>query len=159
MHEANRPTTLYRLFDPDGDLLYVGIAGNPGRRFEQHAATKAWWGSVDTIRLQHFPDRHQARTAELEAIALELPSQNIQDIPHAARQARLWPGTLARFSSWCSDCRDSGALWWKSDDARSTFPTGAWVEGESLTCSYHCTTCGHRWNVWFRWRDLPVRAA
>ncbi len=37
------PTTLYRLYNADGGLLYVGIAGNPGRR------STIWW-SYWTLR-------------------------------------------------------------------------------------------------------------
>ena len=41
------PTTaLYRLYDDDGELLYVGITDSPGTRMAQHKAQKAWWGDV-----------------------------------------------------------------------------------------------------------------
>lgn len=71
------PTTLYRLYDGDGDLLYVGIAGNPGRRFEQHRKDKPWWRSVAITRLEHFDTREEAMAAELEAIRAENPRHNI----------------------------------------------------------------------------------
>lgn len=71
------PTTLYRLYAADGALLYVGIAGNPGRRFEQHRKDKPWWGDVATTHLQHFPTREEAMAAELEAIRTEHPAHNI----------------------------------------------------------------------------------
>ena len=71
------PTTLYRLYDEGGDLLYVGIAGNPGRRFEQHKKDKPWWGSVASIRLEHFRKREQAASAELQSIKDENPRHNI----------------------------------------------------------------------------------
>lgn len=71
------PTTLYRLYNADGGLLYVGIAGNPGRRFEQHRQDKPWWGSVANIRLEHFPTRDAASEAELKAIRTEHPQHNI----------------------------------------------------------------------------------
>ena len=71
------PTTLYRLYAADGALLYVGIAGNPGRRFEQHRKDKPWWGDVATTHLQHFPTREEAMAAELEAIRTEHPTHNI----------------------------------------------------------------------------------
>lgn len=70
------PTTLYRLFDGQDQLLYIGIAGNPGRRFEQHRIHKAWWGEVAMIRLQHFDYRRQAEEAETRAIIDERPPMN-----------------------------------------------------------------------------------
>lgn len=71
------PTTLYRLFAADGTLLYVGIAGNPGRRWEQHAGLKPWWGDVARTTLEHFPSRVQAAEAELKAIRAERPRYNV----------------------------------------------------------------------------------
>lgn len=62
-------TTLYRLYDADGGLLYIGIAGNPGRRFEQHAGDKPWWGQVARTELAHYPTRAEALDAERAAIA------------------------------------------------------------------------------------------
>lgn len=90
------PTTLYRLRTGDGSLLYIGIAGNPGRRFDQHAGTKPWWGRVATIDLEHHPSRAAAIEAERAAIAAERPLFNIQhgdvDEPHTAA---LCPACLA----------------------------------------------------------------
>lgn len=71
------PTTLYRLYDEMDALLYVGIAGNPGRRFEQHRTDKPWWGDVATIKTRHFKDRVAAMEAERDAIQAEHPLHNI----------------------------------------------------------------------------------
>jgi excinuclease UvrABC nuclease subunit len=71
-------TTLYRLRDEHGKLLYVGIAGNPGRRFEQHADTKAWWPEVARVDLEHFDTRDEALIAETIAIVNEEPAYNIR---------------------------------------------------------------------------------
>jgi predicted GIY-YIG superfamily endonuclease len=70
-------TTLYRLFSKEGVLLYVGIAGNPGRRFEEHHGDKAWWGEVNTSKMEHFSTRELALKAEWEAIRRESPKYNI----------------------------------------------------------------------------------
>lgn len=71
------PASLYRLFGADGSLLYVGIAGNPGRRFEQHSKDKPWWSDVASVRLEHFPDRALAVAAEAMAIRVECPIHNV----------------------------------------------------------------------------------
>lgn len=70
-------TSLYRLYDIDATLLYIGIAGNPGRRFEQHAKDKPWWGHVTDVRLEHFLTREAAILAEADAIRTENPKHNI----------------------------------------------------------------------------------
>lgn len=80
------PTTLYRLYSAADALLYVGIAGNPGRRFEQHRADKPWWGDVTHITLEHHLDRAAALAAELKAIRTENPRHNI------AGRAELFAG-------------------------------------------------------------------
>jgi hypothetical protein len=71
------PTTVYRLYGHDGALLYIGVAGNPGRRFEQHAGEKPWWGEVKRADLTHYPTREQALLVERNSIAAEHPRHNI----------------------------------------------------------------------------------
>lgn len=75
------PTTLYRLFDEGGVLLYIGIAGNPGRRLDDHAGDKPWWGEVASATMAHFPSRDAARDAEVAAIRAENPRYNIAELP------------------------------------------------------------------------------
>lgn len=70
-------TTLYRLYNDAADLLYVGIAGNPGRRFEQHAEDKPWWSEVAATKLEHFATREAACAAEVAAITTEKPQHNV----------------------------------------------------------------------------------
>lgn len=70
-------TTLYRMLDEGGHLLYVGIAGNPGRRAEDHGKDKAWWPNVALMVLEHYPSRPQAEAAERLAIATERPLYNV----------------------------------------------------------------------------------
>lgn len=75
-----QPTTLYRFYDAKGTLLYVGIAGNPGRRFDQHAkgpGGKPWWSQVVGSTMEHFPDRATAAAAEVRAIVAESPVHNV----------------------------------------------------------------------------------
>lgn len=70
-------TTLYRMYDEVGDLLYVGICANP-RRLDEHKGSKDWWQQVDHIAVSHFPDRTAARAAEFAAIREERPRYNVQ---------------------------------------------------------------------------------
>jgi predicted GIY-YIG superfamily endonuclease len=95
---VTKQTSVYRLFDADGDLLYVGIAGNPGRRFEQHRADKPWWGEVSRIDLEHWPTRQEAAEAESQAIREESPRYNIALRPR--------PATVALTLTWkCAECQ------------------------------------------------------
>ena len=74
------PTSLYRLHDAQGGLLYVGIAGNPGRRFQEHAGTKPWWGQVSWVSVEHYETRTEAEAAETEAIQTERPKYNVAQV-------------------------------------------------------------------------------
>lgn len=74
-------TALYRLFDASGALLYVGITGNPQKRFGEHAATKEWWPAVAERRIEWLATRVDAAASEKKAIERELPSWNIRHAP------------------------------------------------------------------------------
>lgn len=74
----SREHTLYRLFDAEGTLLYVGISFMPDYRFKQHRREKPWWAEVTRKELTILPDRKTAEAAEIKAIAEEDPLYNIQ---------------------------------------------------------------------------------
>lgn len=71
------PTTLYRWFDANGKLLYVGITCDPGARFRTHMDEAQWWAEAVTCRLERYSTRVEALTAELHAIQTEAPTYNL----------------------------------------------------------------------------------
>lgn len=71
-------TTLYRYFDSEGHLLYVGISGNNLKRQSQHKKNAAWFGLVSTATFEHYESRTEALAAEKLAIQRENPAHNIQ---------------------------------------------------------------------------------
>jgi predicted GIY-YIG superfamily endonuclease len=77
-------TTLYRLFDQGGELLYVGISGRWVRRLASHAARQGWWDDVASVTRQPFPSRSEALEAEATAIRQERPRYNVQGKPRPA---------------------------------------------------------------------------
>jgi len=72
-----KPHVLYRAFNAQGQLLYVGITMNPGSRFAQHSDEKPWWTDVADIRVEQFASRDEVLTAEREAIKSEQPLHNV----------------------------------------------------------------------------------
>lgn len=76
-------TTLYRLFDAEGALLYVGITSSDAARLGQHALDKRWWCSVATAKFEHCATREEARVREAGAIKGESPLFNIRGVPRA----------------------------------------------------------------------------
>jgi len=68
--------TLYRFFDKDNVLLYVGISINAYNRAKQHKADKEWWPDVVQITLETYPDRATVELQEKQVIAAESPKYN-----------------------------------------------------------------------------------
>jgi predicted GIY-YIG superfamily endonuclease len=75
--ETPVPTALYRLRNNADDLLYVGISGDPLRRWTQHAADKEWWPEVSHFNIAWFERREAALAAEAAAIRTEKPVHNV----------------------------------------------------------------------------------
>lgn len=69
-------TALYRHFDENGALLYVGIAKDPGKRGEQHGYHSKWYRFVADTQTEWFDTREQAAAAERSAILHESPIFN-----------------------------------------------------------------------------------
>ena len=76
-HSSATAHALYRLYGDTGQLLYVGISNDPGRRFGQHASTKSWWQAVRGISLDWYSSREDALAAETRAIRVERPLANV----------------------------------------------------------------------------------
>lgn len=91
--DFSRRTALYRLFDAEGRLLYIGIAFNPDSRWAGHAASKSWWLDVAEKRIEWHETRSKAVAAERAAIAAELPLYNKQDSPQPYEGVTTKEGT------------------------------------------------------------------
>lgn len=68
---------LYRFFDNDGALLYVGISLSAAQRASQHKHEKQWWPDVARMDVERHPNRAAALDAERHAITTERPIYNI----------------------------------------------------------------------------------
>ncbi len=68
---------LYRMFDGNGDLLYVGISCHAQTRFRQHFDKQPWGKDVRDIKVEFFPNRESLSLAEKLAIKRELPKYNV----------------------------------------------------------------------------------
>ena len=83
-------THLYRHFDKDGRLLYVGISLSALSRLAQHREHRHWFDAIARVEIQSYPTRQAAREAERESIRKERPEYNIRDRDdlQAARRTR-----------------------------------------------------------------------
>lgn len=74
---ADQIHVLYRMFNRDGVLLYVGITNDPKERFKAHGGEKSWWSEVANVTVEHLPSRQHLQAAESNAITNERPLYNI----------------------------------------------------------------------------------
>lgn len=80
-------TILYRYFDNDANLLYVGITKNQFKRFSAHASKALWVSQINYATFEHFDTRSDALDAEAEAIRTENPKYNIAGVLEAKTAA------------------------------------------------------------------------
>lgn len=70
-------TELYRHFDAQDNLLYVGISLSTVSRLSQHKDHSHWFKEISKVTIQRFPTREEALKAEVQAVFSENPKCNI----------------------------------------------------------------------------------
>lgn len=81
-NEAKTAFYLYRFYDDQGDLLYVGISNDPWRRQGEHLRKKHWYPLVHSWAVTKCGNNwDEARAVERWAIKNGHPRFNIADAP------------------------------------------------------------------------------
>lgn len=70
-NSTNSPQVLYRFWDEQDRLLYVGISVNFTARLNQHYKNSPFFRQASYVTLEHYPDRASVEAAELKAIESE----------------------------------------------------------------------------------------
>lgn len=70
-------SSLYRHFDREQKLLYVGVSISAVKRLGEHALHSHWHSQIANVTIEHFETRKEAIAAEKEAIESEKPLHNI----------------------------------------------------------------------------------
>jgi excinuclease UvrABC nuclease subunit len=68
---------LYRHFDADGNLLYIGVSLNAFARLAQHRDSSSWFSEIANVTFQAFETREAVLEAEASAIQAENPKYNV----------------------------------------------------------------------------------
>lgn len=71
---------VYRLYDANDELLYIGSSDNPDKRCARHRSTKPWWPQVARREVTWHPWR-EAWGVEADAIWHEQPKHNVFSTP------------------------------------------------------------------------------
>jgi len=88
--------TLYRFFNANNELLYVGITNNPFNRFSGHSKDKEWFKEITHSTMEHYPNRLAVDKAETIAIRSEKPKYNKANVdgfersPDHMKKIRFW---------------------------------------------------------------------
>lgn len=70
-------TMLYRFFDENDTLLYIGISSRGPHRWKEHSTNRPWWHEVTRSTIEHYATRSEAADAEMKAIIREKPIYNV----------------------------------------------------------------------------------
>ena len=84
-----RPPAVYRYFDANGLLLYVGCSTAARKRLREHANYRPWFADVRRIEIINFETPELAREAELAAICTENPRYNVVGNPRIKRESKV----------------------------------------------------------------------
>ncbi|MFJ9633784.1 GIY-YIG nuclease family protein [Streptomyces sp. NPDC101175] len=94
---ATGRTALYRAFDVDGALLYIGITDSPIDRFKQHQSTAEWWPLMVLREVEWLNTRSDAEQAEARAIKAEAPKFNKSTGQGPEHEPYFLPSDVAAF--------------------------------------------------------------
>ncbi|MGW3427970.1 GntR family transcriptional regulator [Streptomyces melanosporofaciens] len=123
---ADECTALYRYFDTDGGLLYIGISNDPDSRWKAHqyGSDRETWPRLVVRRTVAWHDSRPATlTAEEAAIRSERPRFNGK---------HNYVGTVFEPSRW-SRVTAAGLKWpLIADLIRMEIASGRWLPGERL---------------------------
>lgn len=122
MIEPAERTALYRHFDGDGGLLYIGISKDPEGRWMAHRGNREPWIHLATRRTDEwFDSRHAALAAEARAIRAERPRFNGK---HNYDDVTFDPATWSPVSG-----SETERVALVADLMRHEIATGAWPAG------------------------------
>ena len=93
-------TAVYRLYDADDVLIYVGVTRNTTQRWAQHAQLKSWWRQGVRREVTWLDSRSDALLAERRAV-LAVLDESKASMPEADAVARRrWAVVFAARIGW-----------------------------------------------------------
>lgn len=124
---------LYRHFDGNGVLLYVGISLSSVARLCQHRNASNWFEEIRRIEVEVFPSRRDAEAAETVAIKKENPLHN------KAKRRMVGPRPRRPESGWITLRELAKLRMWSMHEV-------IWARRRGLFPSRYCGN-SHRWVV------------
>jgi DNA-binding XRE family transcriptional regulator/predicted GIY-YIG superfamily endonuclease len=92
MAVATKSYTVYRLYDAERNLLYIGCTNDFEQRMRGHRYQSAWYPSVAEAQTEHFERHEEAMIEEQTQIATLAPRHNRKALRYARFVAELVDG-------------------------------------------------------------------
>ena len=73
-----RVNVLYKFYNKDEELLYIGITNSPDKRFYIHSMDKEWFNEVDKVMCSDKMTRNEVSIYEIYTIMAEHPKYNVE---------------------------------------------------------------------------------
>lgn len=147
--ETARPAAVYRFYDAEGALLYIGSAYAPDVRWEEHRR-KPWATEVAKRTECWYPNRTEAYVAETAAIKSELPRHNITNNPAAPPREAVGVNPIAHILD--RQIREIESV---EDDAEAALAATrlieeyaslpGWLRAKRQECVHSIRTTGKTW--------------
>jgi predicted GIY-YIG superfamily endonuclease len=106
-------TALYRHWDSDNNLLYVGISLSAMQRLAQHKEKSRWFSKIASVTIEYHPTREAALLAERAAIANERPAFNVVFNGANDNSPRPGPATAGLVGMFGHTLDDDGEIDWQ----------------------------------------------
>ena len=107
----DRPHFVYRMFDADDQLLYLGCTADLGARIHAHALYKRWFGDVRRMTFEPHPDRASGLAAEAAGLTAEKPLYDGMGVDLPAGVKRLCVRCRRGEHNACGKDRRMAARW------------------------------------------------
>ena len=91
-----RSTHLYRHYNSQGKLLYIGVSLSAVARLSQHEMHSHWFTDIARVEVETYGTRKDALEAEAKAIKEERPAFNIAHAPKEAEPSEFEKAELGR---------------------------------------------------------------
>ncbi|WP_226780315.1 GIY-YIG nuclease family protein [Oceaniglobus trochenteri] len=150
-------TALYRHYDADGALLYVGVTCDPCRRIAQHESGSSWYTQVASVEVQWFDAREIAIAAERYWISEHNPVHNKNHKTAPVSDHGFLCAEIAAFAAEVVDFGKRHGLKPSTIMQNACLNGKSWnaiVSGKDLTMG-----TASRARSWMRERDREERAA
>lgn len=126
---------VYRLYNVDSAVIYVGCTSAIGSRLTDHSRKKPWWSEVCGVEVEQHKNMRDGLDAERAAIEALQPKYNLVYTDRAPKLMGGWVTRRARMAD--AHARGVDCLDWTCVPCR----TAAHASGVACTRGRRCVKC------------------